>query len=69
MALAQIVAIKIEIAPSLENKFSNRIKNTKSKTVATLDVNRYFQNFRYIPSKSTTVENDLFHSYYLYLNK
>ena len=54
MALAQMVAMKIEMAPSLENKFSNRIKNTKSKTVATLDVNRYFQNFRYIPSKSTT---------------
>ena len=44
MALAQMVAMKIEMAPSLENKFSNRIKKTKSKTVATLDVNKYWLN-------------------------
>ena len=54
MALAHIVATKIEIVPSLENKLSNIIKKTKSNTVATFDVNRYFQNFRYISSKSTT---------------
>lgn len=54
MALAHIVAIKIEIVPSLENKLSNIIKKTKSNTVATFYVNRYFQNFKYIPSKSTT---------------
>ena len=54
MALAHIVATKIEIVPSLENKLSNIIKKTKSNTVATFDVNRYFQNFKYIPSKSTT---------------
>ena len=46
MALAQIVATKIEIAPNLENKFSNIIKKTKSNTVAIFDVNRYFQNFK-----------------------
>lgn len=54
MALAHIVATKIEITPNFENTFSNRIKKTKSNTVATFDVNRYFQNFRYISSKSTT---------------
>lgn len=54
MALAHIVAKKIEMVPSLENKVSNIIQKTKSNTVATLDVNKYFLNFRYIPSKSTT---------------
>ena len=45
MALAHIVATKIEITPNFENTFSNRIKKTKSNTVATFDVENIFPKF------------------------